>query len=574
MLKITVLLSIATCVVGQIDTAYTSSEFYTFNKNTHRQPPHIIFITADDLGWNDVSFHGSPQIPTPNIDALAASGIVLNNYYVENLCTPSRAAFMTGRYPIHTGLMHNVIRSGEATALPIKFKILPQFLKNKGYTTHMVGKWHLGFYENKYTPVKRGFDSFFGFFNGKIDYYDYTNYEKYEDFVGMPFFGVDLYDGINLIKNFRGKYATETFTEKAVKVIENHNSSKPLFLFLSHFAPHLGNEYYPLQAPDSYVQKMNHIKEPKRRIFGGMISALDTSIGKVIQTLSQRGFLKNSIIVFSSDNGGETEVTGFDSRGSVWPLRGQKFTYFEGGIRVPSFLWSPLLGLKEPRIANQLMHISDWLPTLYSAAGGHVSDLGDIDGISMWQALKYNTASPRTEVLHNIDQIASMYGLRKGDYKLIASKILELEQQWVGPTGFEDMPAPPSMDDWVFQNGSIVRDILQASNLWLLKTKDEWRNGLKVHCRGVLEGEEVVDMCNKGDKACLFNIAEDPCERRNIAHLYPEIVKSMMEIVERYNATTVEPLTQDRDPKADPRCHDFAFVPWREKGATSSCKFM
>ncbi|KAM7296269.1 putative sulfatase [Ixodes scapularis] len=137
-------------------------------------PPNIIFLLADDLGWADVSFRGDPQIPTPNLDVLASQGIILNNYYVLHLCTPSRGALMSGLYPIHTGLQHYVQLPAEPHGLPLNVTIMPEHLKNLGYTTHMIGKWNLGYYKESYTPTRRGFDSFYGFLNGGEDYYDHT----------------------------------------------------------------------------------------------------------------------------------------------------------------------------------------------------------------------------------------------------------------------------------------------------------------------------------------------------------------------------------------------------------------
>ncbi|KAG8194370.1 hypothetical protein JTE90_010986 [Oedothorax gibbosus] len=531
-------------------------------EETSQNPPHIIFILADDLGWNDVSFHGSPQIPTPNIDALAASGIVLNNYYTESMCTPSRASLMTGKYPIHTGLQHLSIRCGEPTALSLDLKIMPEYLKDKGYMNHMVGKWHLGYFRQDYTPIMRGFNSFFGFYTGKIDYFDYTNYEKSEDLDGKAFFGVDLQDGTETLKTFRGRYATDVFTEKAVEIINNHNESMPLFLYLSHLAPHTGNQYMPLQAPVNYVQKLSHIKDSKRRTFAGMVSALDASVGKVVEALNQRNLLRNSIIVFTSNSGGETESSG-QGKGSNWPLRGQKLTSFEGGIRVPSVLWSPLLKLETPRTANQLMHVSDWLPTLYSAAGGELSDLGEIDGSNMWDSLQTNSPSPRMEILHNIDPIAGTYALRRGDYKLIFGPLNEITNNWAGPTGLEDMPAPPSMDEWVFNNDSTVKSILQEANLWIIDTPDVWRTKAVVKC----EGSAPLDGggCDKSNYPCLFNVPADPCEYQNIAPKYPKIVKSMLEGVEKCNASALTPTYTDRDPQGDPRCHAFTYAPWLDE---------
>ncbi|GIY80810.1 arylsulfatase B [Caerostris extrusa] len=193
-------------------------------------PTHILFILADDLGWSDVSFHGFPQIPTPNIDALAANSIILNNYYSESLCSRARASLMSGNYPIHTGLQHSEIKSGEPTGLPLDIMIMPEHLKNKGYKTYMIGKWHLGYSNKEYTPTKRGFDSFFGFYNEQIDYFDYTNFDRYEDLKDQHFYGIDLQKELKP-REIRGRYATDVFTEKALDIISSHNDSVVRFFF-------------------------------------------------------------------------------------------------------------------------------------------------------------------------------------------------------------------------------------------------------------------------------------------------------------------------------------------------------
>ncbi|KFM61766.1 Arylsulfatase B, partial [Stegodyphus mimosarum] len=222
------------------------------------QPPNIIIIYADDLGWNDVSFHGSPQIKTPNLDALAASGIILNGYYGEYMCTPSRAALMTGKYPMRLGLQHHIIAAGEASALPLHVMTMPEHFRKLGYATHMVGKWHLGYMKRNYTPIYRGFDTFLGYYNGLIDYYDY---ETFETMTSMKqFIGVDLHNGTTLIKHLRGEYATHLFTRTATNIIYNHDTSKPLFLYLAEISPHIGNSYDPLQAPLEIIEKFSYIK--------------------------------------------------------------------------------------------------------------------------------------------------------------------------------------------------------------------------------------------------------------------------------------------------------------------------
>ncbi|KAG0431633.1 hypothetical protein HPB47_021573 [Ixodes persulcatus] len=254
-------------------------------------PPNIIFFLADDLGWADTSFRGNPQIPTPNLDVLAASGIILNNYYIQYLCSPSRGALLTGLYPIHTGLQHNMVYPAEPWGLSPDFTIMPQYLKELGYASHIIGKWGVGYYKKSYTPTYRGFDSFYGYYNGGEDYYSHK-------------FSMD-----NGMLNTTHK-----------------------------------------------VQGTN-----------GAVYELDQSVGMVMESLHRRGMLENSVVVFSSDNGARPLGSGANG-GSNWPLRGGKSTLWEGGVRGAAFVWSPLLS-RVGRLSDQMMHISDWLPTFYTAAG-------------------------------------------------------------------------------------------------------------------------------------------------------------------------------------------------------------
>ncbi|GIY99858.1 arylsulfatase B [Caerostris extrusa] len=304
-------------------------------------------IYADDLGWNDVSFHGSPQIPTPNIDALALNGLTLQNYYGEWLCTPSRAALLTGKYPIRNGLQHCIILGGEATGLPLNQVILPQHLKKFGYKTHMIGKQDsLSFLvaswisNQNYTPTYRGFDSFLGYWNGVIDPFDHTYYESH---IKIPnrkgFYGLDFHNGTTPMPSAQSRYVTHVFTEAAEDIIKNHDVSQPLFLYLAQFAVH----GYPLmQAPSEDISKFKYIDNIGRRIHAATVSVMDQSVGSVFEALHKKDMLENTIFLFVSDNGAliDPDIGGF---GSNYPLRGNKYTQWEGGIHVPAVIWSPFV---------------------------------------------------------------------------------------------------------------------------------------------------------------------------------------------------------------------------------------
>ncbi|CAN7940987.1 unnamed protein product, partial [Ixodes hexagonus] len=223
-------------------------------------PPNIIFILADDLGWADVSFRGDPQIPTPNLDVLASQGIILNNYYVQHLCAPSRGALMSGLYPIHTGLQHLVQVPAEPWGLSPNFTILPEYLRDLGYVNHIIGKWHLGYYKESYTPTRRGFDSFYGYYNGGEDYY---NHEI------LYVIGLDFWADTTPVRSERGHYSTNLFTSKAVSLIRKHDKSKPLFLYLSHQAVHCGDYKLKLEAPASAIAHFPYINSLNRSIHAG-----------------------------------------------------------------------------------------------------------------------------------------------------------------------------------------------------------------------------------------------------------------------------------------------------------------
>lgn len=268
---------------------------------------------------------------------------------------------MTGRYPIHTGMQHTVLFGAEPRGLPLNERLLPEFLKPLGYVNRIVGKWHLGSYKKEYTPIYRGFLSHLGCWTGHLDYNDHTAMER-------PGWGLDMRRNLDIDYDSHGKYVTDLYTNEAIRLIGEHNVTRPLFLYLAHNAVHSGNPYNPLAAPDDLVAKFSNITEYNRRRFAGVLSKLDESVGKVVAALQKRNMLKNSVIVFSTDNGGPAE--GFNiNAASNWPLRGVKNTLWEGGVRGAGLIWSP--NLERPkRVAKQMMHMVDWLPTLLHAALG------------------------------------------------------------------------------------------------------------------------------------------------------------------------------------------------------------
>ncbi|XP_069031557.1 arylsulfatase I-like [Embiotoca jacksoni] len=382
---LTVLLSIDGLAPHQFKTKQRSDEETT---GRTKNPPHIIFILTDDQGFNDIGYH-NPTIKTPTLDKLAAEGVKLENYYVQPICTPSRSQLITGRYQIHTGLQHSIIRPSQPSCLPSHMDTLPERLREAGYSTHMVGKWHLGFYRRACLPTRKGFDSFFGSLTGSVDYYSYGSCD------GPGLCGYDLHDDEGVAWGQEGKYSTTLFTQRARKILEGHDpADRPLFLLLSLQAVHT-----PLQPPKSYIYPYRDMANVARRKFAAMVSTVDEAVRNVTYALRKFGYYRNSVIVYSTDNGAQP-FTG----GSNWPLRGRKGTYWEGGVRGVAFVHSPLLRRRR-RVSKALLHITDWFPTLVGLAGGNISQSRGLDGFDVWPTISEGKESPRQEILHNIDPL-------------------------------------------------------------------------------------------------------------------------------------------------------------------------
>jgi arylsulfatase A-like enzyme len=364
-----------------------------------------VYIMADDLGWKDVGFHGS-DIRTPNIDRLAAEGVRLEQFYAQPMCTPSRAALMTGRYPHRYGLQTAVILSAGTYGLATDEWLLPQALKDSGYRTAIVGKWHLGHADRKYWPRQRGFDYQYGPLLGEIDYFTHAAHGTRDWFRnGQP------------VKE-RG-YVTELLGRDAVRLVDAHDPRTPLFLYLAFTAPHA-----PYQAPRPYLDRYAHIADPNRRAYAAMITAMDEQIGAVVAALERRGMRDQTLIVFQSDNGGprSAQFTGeVDmSKGTIpadnGPYRDGKGTLYEGGTRVVALAsWPGRIAAGS--IVSHPLHIVDMYPTLAGLAGMRGGRNKPLDGLDAWPTLAQGAPSPREEVIYDIEPFRA--AVRKGDWKLV-----------------------------------------------------------------------------------------------------------------------------------------------------------
>lgn len=373
--------------------------------------PHILHIVADDLGWKDVGFNGCTDIPTPNLDRLAREGATLTQFYAQPMCTPTRAALLTGRYPFRYGLQTAVIPSVSAYGLDVEETILPQRLKPLGYRTALVGKWHLGHADRTWWPTSRGFDSHYGPLIGELDYFTHEEH-------GV----VDWYrDGVRLREE---GYTTNLIGDEAVRLIEGHDASTPLYLYLAFNAPHT-----PYQAPEEEIARFASIEDPTRRTYAAMVSILDREIGRVVDALERRGMRDDTIILFHSDNGGTKNAMFAGVMADVskiripcdnGPFRGGKGELLEGGTRVAAFANWP--GRIRPGVVDGLVHVVDLPVTFATLAGAPLtgpSAVGDkpLDGVDVFATLATGAPSPRREIVYNIEPFRG--ALREGDWKLI-----------------------------------------------------------------------------------------------------------------------------------------------------------
>lgn len=409
--------------------------------------PHIVIILADDLGWNDVGYHGS-EINTPNIDRLASEGLELDRFYVQPTCSPTRAALMTGKSPKKLGISR-AIAKGQKIGLDLNERILPQYLNTLGYRSVMVGKWHLGNHTPAYAPPARGFQHFYGFLSGGIGHWDHNHGG-----------GHDWQRNGKTVRE--AGYATHLLGDEAVRLIEQHPSDQPLFLYFAMAAPHLPNE-----APQASIDDYAHVGNPHRRVHAAMVTELDQQIGRLLGALETQKMLDNTLIFFASDNGGlvggnaelastlrklgqfgnfffdrpipiatleEFAKFSFDGGSDNTPLRGTKTSTLEGGVRVPALVWWP----RELAAGtySEFISVSDVLPTLLEAVGGSDEMILPTDGASHWRALAHGNQAPKPDYLVTGFDNTSLY---QPPWKLITGDRTELYNVFTDPSERVDL---------------------------------------------------------------------------------------------------------------------------------------
>jgi arylsulfatase A-like enzyme len=359
--------------------------------------PNIVFFLSDDQGYADAGFNGGTDIKTPNLDRLAENGTILTSLYAQPVCSPTRAALMTGRYPTNTGV-YQVMNAKNTWRLKPDERTLAKALHDAGYETAICGKWHLG-HEPGNRPTDQGFDHQYGFMSGAIDSFKLTSGRG----DGEP--GRDWYRNDQRCDD-QG-YATELIADEACRIIETKDPARPLFLYVPFGAVHT-----PHQAPDRYTAAYRGLPRPRKNL-AAMTTAMDEAVERIVNALIEKGIRDNTLIIFCSDNGGVS----WGASASNAPLRGGKADIYEGGVRVCAFAnWPGKIpaGVKN----DQPMHVIDWYPTLIKLAGESIDQPLAIDGKDIWTVLTEDAQSPHEEILI-VGSVGGQRAIRMGDWKLL-----------------------------------------------------------------------------------------------------------------------------------------------------------
>jgi arylsulfatase B len=430
-----------------------------------QERPNVVVIVADDLGWSDVGFHGNTEIKTPSLDRLAAQGVQLDRFYTTPICSPTRAALMTGRDPMRLGVAYGVIMAWHTTGIHPAETFMPELFRDAGYQTAMIGKWHLGHAQQTYHPNERGFEHFYGHLHTEVGFFPPFANQGGKDFQRN---GVSIDD--------KG-YESFLLAAEARRYLRERDRGKPFFMYLPFIAPHT-----PLDAPQDLKDKyadMEDTRDPARSkqtdqtrlisklmgqpsarpMYAAVVDGMDQAIGTVLDTLDEEGLADNTIVLFFSDNGGAAYATG--GADNV-PLRGGKGETFEGGIRVVSVMRWPDQ-LKAGTKMTSIMSAMDVLPTLTAAAGIEPTTNFALDGRNMLSAIRDGSTIPRQDYLFFASETPI-----KGHYNLTAFN-----------------------DEW-----KLVQEMVHGLN--------------------------SVDISNY-----LFRIKDDPNEYNNLAGEYPGVVAEL-----------------------------------------------
>lgn len=431
----------------------------------NRSRPSFVVILTDDQGYGDLSCMGATDFQTPHLDALAASGARCTSWYSNSpVCSPSRASLLTGRYPGHAGVRSILGGHRTASGLHPSVPSLAAVLRERSYRTGMVGKWHLGV-DPACRPDAHGFEQWFGFLAGCIDYYSHIFYWSRND---NPLH--DLWDnGREVYDN--GVYFTDMVTGRAVDFLSRVDDDEPFFLYAAYNAPH-----YPMHAPARYVDRFPHLP-PDRRIMAAMLAAVDDGVGAIVDALRRRGRLEDTCIVFTSDNGPSRETRNWlDGRsdpyygGSSGGFRGGKFSLFEGGIRVPGIVSWPAC-IAAGRVVHEPVLSMDVLPTLLTAAGGDVGGR-ELDGRDVLAVLAEGAPSPHERLFW---EMGPQTAVRQGRWKLVLNGRVEEGGRPTAPLFLADLEADPGERmNLADEHPRMAAQLRSAAERWRAGIERQW----------------------------------------------------------------------------------------------------
>lgn len=400
--------------------------------------PNIIYIMADDMGYADLSCYGRKDYQTPHLDKLASQGVKFMNAYAgAALCTPTRTSFMTGRYPARTpvGLMEP-LRGGHKDSmvgLTPDYTSVATLLKNSGYETFLVGKWHLGF-DQKFSPNKNGFDYFFGFNAGGIDYVSHKSNK------GRP----DLYENEKAIT--REGYITDIWGDKAIEIIRQKHT-KPFFMSVMFNAPH-----WPWQAPGDkpYPETLNWHKGGSKEKYAAMVKSLDDAVGRIMQAIDDEKMASNTLVIFTSDNGGEE----FSDMGIY---SGMKQELWEGGIREPAFIrWPGVIPANS--VTQQVAVTMDWTASILAAAGAKPDPAFPLDGINILPICSGKKKTESRTLYWRLFQETKHKAMREGDWKYLQTE--------KGEFLFNLLNDPGEKNDLKEKNPALFRHLKEKYSEW------------------------------------------------------------------------------------------------------------
>ena len=392
------------CVLFSVEAALAAADASEPGGN---KPPNVLLIYTDDQGTVDAGCYGAKDLITPNIDALAAKGVKFTQFYsAAPVCSPSRAALMTGRYPQRAGLANNASSSHGGRGMPTEQVTMAEMLKSAGYATGHVGKWHLGYVEEQ-MPNGQGFDYSFGHMGGCIDNYSHFFYWQGPNRHDLWRQGKEVWHD--------GEFFPDLMVNEAAAFIEKH-ADQPWFLYWPINTPH-----YPLQGTSAWREKYRNLPSPRRE-YAAFVSTTDEAIGRLLSKLEELKALDNTIVIYQSDHGHSTEERTFGGGGSAGPYRGAKFSLFEGGIRVPAIIrWPAKLPAGESR--SQLCTACDWFPTVAKLCDVPLPKR-KIDGHDITSVIQSAKADSPHAIFHwqsGRGASGPQWAVREGDWKLIGN---------------------------------------------------------------------------------------------------------------------------------------------------------